>query len=1112
MSQVLEKDSLYRFPHLLLIEASAGSGKTHALASRFVQFLLSSRIERNQLPHLLAITFTNNAAREMKQRILSWLKELGLGGDEELLKQTAGLLETEAEKIPGLAFGMVDRVIEHFSDFQVQTIDSFTNRLAQASARELGFRPDFQVTTSYGELLDYSLDLLLKQAGRDRDLTAVMGRFLELLNDSGGSFAWDPQPLMRENFEKFLAIEAKESGEFTFRDRTAERDRCLEIIREVYRQICSTAQEQGFEMKGDAFASYLEQGNVDKILARSTYHSGHTPMLKGKCPKDQLEVYESTKGLWGKLGPVVAGLASAQAESHYAAYDQPYHHFKQILDQTKRRRGVIHIDDIARKLSRQLDKEMIPGIYLALGSRLCHYLIDEFQDTDLAQWRSLHPLLAEALASGGSAFLVGDLKQAIYLFRKADYKIMKQLQEDIQGKAKPLVWLPASVADSSQVGGLEENFRCGQVILEYVEQAFHHNLNQLIGEGVLGPDRTGLLTYVQRPSEKTVNRGYVRTVHIPKGAAGSGTAENEDDPGNAQDTAADADTVMDTAAIAGAGTDGDAVISGETGAPGLADQEPERVALISIVREVLSRGYRPQDIAVLAPKNKHLGRAIDWLTQAGIPASSSGGLDIRRRRAVAELLDLLRFLDSPIDNLAWGSVVRGRLLASAVQTAGLEWSQALADDILLLAGQKAGPHGYHYQECRRDPRFAPVWEKFLSDLYRLAGYYPLYDLICLALSRLGVFQNFPEEAAALLKLLETINQAESKGRGSLKDFIETCQRPEPELFSLELPENVPAVQLMSFHKSKGLGFPVVINLLYDEAGDNRRIYYGKTGEEITLYKITKDIAGRTSGYSPDLAVLQDEFLADDQVQELNSLYVVCTRARYELYNLVIYQPSQPKKAGAPGKPGSSKGSWYPRLFPLIDRGHKETLSPKEVLVIPDQPSIGRGAEPGADWEPEQSWEGERYLKARLGQFYHKLLEGMQALPDDMDARLLALARRHQALVPGRDIKALAEQVKALLSRREVAPFFAKLEGQSALCEAQLVGSGGELLRVDRLVKGGNTVTVVDFKTGQADDPRQEAQHQAQVRGYLEALSGIFPGQKLEGRVVYLDGDVKEVRP
>ena len=1103
MPQVLEKDSLYRFPHLLLIEASAGSGKTHALSSRFVQFLLSSRIEHNQLPHLLAITFTNNAAREMKQRILSWLKELALGGAPELLKQTAGLLETEPKEIPALAFAMVDRVIEHFSDFQVQTIDSFTNRLAQASARELGFRPDFKVTTSYGELLDYSLDLLLKQTGRDQDLTAVMGRFLELLNASGGSFAWDPQPLMRESFEKFLAIEAKESGQFTFKDRTAERDRCLGIINDVYRHICGMAQEHGFLMKGDAFVSYLEQGNVDMILKRSTYHSEHTPMLKGKSPKNKLEAYESTKELWGKLGPVVAGLAAAQAESHYAAYGQPYHHFKQILEQTKRRRGVIHIDDIARKLSQRLDQEMIPGIYLALGTKLCHYLIDEFQDTDLAQWRSLHPLLAEALASGGSAFLVGDLKQSIYLFRKADYKIMKQLQEDIQGKAKPPVWLPASVAGSSQVGGLEQNFRCGQVILEYVEQAFHHNLSQLIGEGVLGPDRTGLLTYVQRPSEKTAGRGYVRTVHIPKGAASSGAAENEDDSGNAAG--------LDAVTVAGAGADGDAVID-DADAPNLNEQEPERAALLEIVQDALARGYRPQDIAVLAPKNKHLGQAIDWLTQAGIPASSSGGLDIRQRRVVAELLELLRFLDSPIDNLAWASVVRGRILAAAAQAAGFEWSQALADDVLLGAGQRAGPRGYHYQECRRDPRFAPVWEFFFSDLYRLAGYYPLYDLICLALGRFGVFKNFPDEAAALLKLLEIVNQAESKGQGSLKDFLEACQRPEPELFSLELPENVPAVQLMSFHKSKGLGFPVVINLLYDEARDSRRVYYGKTLDEIALYKITDEIAGRTRGCLHDLAALRDEFLADDQVQELNALYVVCTRARHELYNLVIFKPPKPKKAGAAGQPGPSKGPWYPRLFPLIDQGHKETLSQKADSSSPDQPSIGRGSEPGTDWEPEQSWEGERYLKARLGQFYHKLLEGISALPEDLEARLLALARRHQALVPGRDINELAEQVKTLLERRDVAPFFAKVHGQSALCEAQLMGAGGELLRVDRLVRDGNLTTVLDFKTGRADDPQQTEQHQVQVREYLAALSGIFPGQKLVGRIVYLDGDVKEVRP
>src|SRR5512136_2571512 len=77
-NSVLEKDTKLKFPHILVIDASAGSGKTHTLAQRFVQFLLSPKIKHNDLANLLAITYTNNAAREMKQRIIKWLKILAL--------------------------------------------------------------------------------------------------------------------------------------------------------------------------------------------------------------------------------------------------------------------------------------------------------------------------------------------------------------------------------------------------------------------------------------------------------------------------------------------------------------------------------------------------------------------------------------------------------------------------------------------------------------------------------------------------------------------------------------------------------------------------------------------------------------------------------------------------------------------------------------------------------------------------------------------------------------------------------------------------------------------------------------------------------------------------
>ena len=93
---VLEGDKTLRFPHALLISASAGSGKTYTLTQRYVQFLLSDKVPGNDLPNILAVTFTNNAAKEMKARILAWLKELALDKDCQKMDETlAPLCVTE---------------------------------------------------------------------------------------------------------------------------------------------------------------------------------------------------------------------------------------------------------------------------------------------------------------------------------------------------------------------------------------------------------------------------------------------------------------------------------------------------------------------------------------------------------------------------------------------------------------------------------------------------------------------------------------------------------------------------------------------------------------------------------------------------------------------------------------------------------------------------------------------------------------------------------------------------------------------------------------------------------------------------------------------------------
>ena len=154
---VLEGDKTLKFPHALLISASAGSGKTYTLTRRYVQFLLSEKVPGNDLTGILAVTFTNNAAKEMKARILAWLKELALDKNCRKMDETLQLVSLSREEAHKRAGELVDRVIANYSDFHIQTIDSFLARIMSASVDELKLPLKAEITMAYDVLIDLAL-------------------------------------------------------------------------------------------------------------------------------------------------------------------------------------------------------------------------------------------------------------------------------------------------------------------------------------------------------------------------------------------------------------------------------------------------------------------------------------------------------------------------------------------------------------------------------------------------------------------------------------------------------------------------------------------------------------------------------------------------------------------------------------------------------------------------------------------------------------------------------------------------------------------------------------------------------------------------------------------
>ena len=154
------------------------------------------------------------------------------------------------------------------------------------------------------------------------------------------------------------------------------------------------------------------------------------PVSQARPPKKPELYLEAVLVRWEALADLVATYSGLYACAYYTPSLPILERTRNfgVPENAKRREGKIFIEDINKELAEYLSDERVPDLYLRLGEVIYHYLIDEFQDTSPIQWENLRPLLDNSLSQGGSLFVVGDAKQAIYGFRDADYRIMKGVE------------------------------------------------------------------------------------------------------------------------------------------------------------------------------------------------------------------------------------------------------------------------------------------------------------------------------------------------------------------------------------------------------------------------------------------------------------------------------------------------------------------------------------------------------------------------------------------------------------------------------------------------------------------------------------------------------------
>jgi ATP-dependent exoDNAse (exonuclease V) beta subunit len=441
----------------------------------------------------------------------------------------------------------------------------------------------------------------------------------------------------------------------------------------------------------------------------------------------------------------------------------------------------------------------------------------------------------------------------------------------------------------------------------------------------------------------------------------------------------------------------------------------------------------------------------------------------------------LKFLNSPIDNIAFASFITGDIFSKA---SGLD-AQSLRDFIFKLQ-HKNERSAYLYREFRLG--FPDVWDKLIEEFFKNVGFVPLYELVVSILGKFNALMNFSSYQGFFMRLLELIKEQEEE-RPSIASFLEFFDTAADKDLYVSVTES-DSIKILTIHKSKGLEFPVVIIpfLEMDVKIDSEVVTYNDS--DLGLLYIKK----RYADFSPRLAEIYKKEYLKSFIDELNSVYVAFTRAEDELYIFV--------------SPKSEKGFNLASLLLPKDNlergrkmGYKKDNGRKEVPTIEIIPSEYK------DWIHllKDEFIDENTLQARekilKGEILHCILSFVGNLHNQDKERLLrqALEKTKARFHFMRNFEEFKLTIDKLLDSKQLKGFFEVVDGEVYL-EKEIVDSGGHTKRIDRLIVKQKEAWIIDYKSNKEN----KSIYYDQVIEYMKIIHDIYPDSKVKSILIYLD--------
>jgi ATP-dependent exoDNAse (exonuclease V) beta subunit len=1013
---------------LVIFNASAGSGKTFTLVETYLLLILKEDIQT--FSKIIAMTFTNKAALEMKIRIIETLdklsfpeihKEESISYATKLGKEIGMTTEEVALKCKRILF----KILHNYEDFFVLTIDKFNLKLIRSFSRDLELPNDFEVVLNEGEIIEQVVDNMLNELGKEnaKELTQLVLEYAKQNLDDGEKWNFRNQLIAfgtilnkekdQELIEKLLKMDfSPEQYKKLKNEQYLIRDAFLGRCKQTFDCYLSFDIDPKMLPKASITSNAIEKLNTYKDVCETLFSQTVTDAFEKETPPKKFfpeplkEALKELNAYYHKIRPTYF-LKKQFIKNFYNM--SLLQHMAKSIENIKKDEQLLRISEFNKLISKLVRNESAPFIYERLGTRYKHFLLDEFQDTSRLQWLNMVPLIRESISSNHKNLIVGDPKQSIYRFKNG-------LAE--QFVALPKIYNPENSADIEEFSNYFEkmgvaipltgNWRSAIEIVEFNNSFFKEIKNTLSDE-----QKEFYESIHQTPKKEF--KGYVNV-----------TSQNVKQ--------VDLENTLDT--------------------------------IVSQIEACLADDFEPADICILGETNRKTSQWAIGLTKRGYKIVSNDSLMVhsdlcvrltvsylKRRLNPSSKHEMKRFAELFFRSKGQNEILTYRSYFETYKNKeGAEYSSFNEGRFLIT----------HFEN--RDNFFI--------------NYETIYDLV---LSFYGLMGWDELDNPYLHHFADFVHEFEIKKGPDLKEFIEYYEEQKGKL-AIQIPESRDAIQMMTVHKSKGLEFPVVIlpDVDYDTDIKSRANFLIESDDCILYTTLKKD--------SPVEQISAQQRKEKSQVllDKLNLCYVAFTRAERRLYISNIFSKN---KLGATihdifkKLECSTQGEdelitiEYGEKVPFVNESKKKDADffiPKKLgsklwfpdIALQEQPNI----------EEDNILTKER----RYGNQFHLSVSSINNA-EEIEMVLNDLRLR------GEVENDFYETIKHQITELFQSTYYSKiLDGATTILnEQEIIIDEKTTIRPDKIVFKQNEIAIVDFKTGL---PKEN--HKSQLYEYMKAMQGM----------------------